>query len=344
MVNGSGSEMTSPVVAMMEQGMRVMRAENDTQQSMAVARPRDEEKVEETCLRELEQYPQYAAKMYYVIPYKDRSDGVEKTVNVEGPSIKAANVLLRRWGNSAAGFRITGGDAENIQVAGVCLDYETNVRRTAELKVSRLAWNKKAGKMLPLRDDRLTMAIAAAGSKVERNAIFKILPFGLIERFTAKAKEIAASGRKNPKDAVVPIAQRMAKMYATFLSLGVDKKVVDGYLAEHHELESDEQVVGHMIGVFNAINDGEVPVEEVFSQFKKPAKAGAVSAAAPVITMEQRDELRKLREKAKVSVDTLREYLENQYGIDSTEKLPATEFESVSKWITSGEGEIPFGE
>lgn len=345
--SSAGSEMTHPVVQLMEQGLRVMRAENETQQSMAVAHPRNEARVLDKALAELEQYPEFAEKMFYVIPYKDRSDGKEKVVNVEGPSIKAANVLKRLWGNNAAGFRIVGGDEQRLQVQGVFLDYETNSRRTAEMSVSRMAWNKAAGKVIPLRDDRLTMAIQAAGSKAVRNAILNELPIGLVNTFWKKAREVAASGRKTAKGAVMPVAERMTKMFSTFAALGVDKKLMDAYLAEHHELDTDEAVLIHMIGIHNAIDDGQVSVEEVFSGFKRPGKADVVKAAGPVLSLAQREELRKLMDTHKVMVATLREYLQNTYGddVDSTEKLPAVEFEAVKAWIVKGPNqEIPFGE
>ncbi len=282
-------DMTKPVVEMLEQGLTIMRAENDTQQAMAVQKPRNIKELTDRSMAELRAFPQFAKKAYYSIPYKDRSgeDG-EKTVLVEGPSIKAANALARNWGNNASGFRVTGADDERILIQGVFLDYETNVRKTAEISVARKAWSKKFNKVIPLREDRLNMAIQAGGSKAVRNAILNGLPVGLVDGYFAEAKRIAASGGKAPETGPVnteDIRAEMAQVTKAFENIGITADVLNSYVSARPELSDEEAVTAHLIGLLTAIQDGQVNAEEVFAvpaeDIREPQPAPAPQATAP---------------------------------------------------------------
>lgn len=328
----SNQEVTAQVTNTVMSGATVIQMENDTQRSIAILQKRDEEKVRDAALKELELYPQFAEKAYYVIPYKDG----DKIVNVEGPSIKAAMALGRRWGNAVNGARIVGEDANRIQMEGVFLDYETNFRTVRPISVSKNSWSKKFGKVIPLRDDRLNMAIQAGASKAVRNAILSALPVGLVEEYTAMAKKVASGGTVKKGQAPKPVAERMKDMYTRFAAIGADKKAVDAYLAEHHELESDELVLAHMIGIYNALSDGQAKLEEVFETVEKaapvePEKMPLKNAIA--ISYEQRNRIVTLLKNNKKTIDELNDYLDNQYGFRGTENIPATEYDAVVEWI-----------
>ena len=256
--------MTEPVVEMMQQGMTIMRAENETQQAMAVQRPRDVRDLTKRAIDELRAFPEFAKKAYYSIPFRDKETG--ETKPVEGPSIKAANALVRHWGNNASGFRVVGADEDRILVQGVFLDYETNMRRSAEMSVSRKFKSKK-GETYSLDVRRLDMAIQAGGSKAVRNAILNALPAGLVEGYFAEAKRIVAKGGKVDEAPATPedIAEVREKIFTAFATLTVERQEVVAYISRHPELETEEAVVAHLQGVLNAIEDGQTTVDEVFA-------------------------------------------------------------------------------
>ncbi len=335
------------IADLVQQGATIVQIENDTQRTIAIQRPRDEEKVLKDALKELELYPQFAEKAYYVIPYKT-GDG-DKTQDVKGPSIKAAMALGRRWGNAANGGRIIGEDDRRVQMEGVFLDYETNFRTVRPMSISKTAWSKKFGKVIPLRDDRLNMAIQAGASKAIRNAILAALPVGLVEEYTATAMKIAASGVKRKGETVKPIKERIAAMYAAFAAVAVDKKAIDGYLAEHPDLGNDEGILAHMIGVYNAISDGQASVEEVFpalqkEPLKEPQRATDASAArVPVIAFAERKTIDELMKKNKVDIKGVNVFLSQQFGYEGIENVHAgDEYIQLCAWLRGGE--IPFGE
>lgn len=261
-----GTDVSQEVVNLMEQGMTIMRAENETQQSMAIQKPRDLARLVNAAIEELRAFPDFAKKAYYSIPYKDYTTTPASTVMVEGLGIKAANALVRHWGNNASGFRVVGADEDRIMVQGVFLDYETNMRRTAEISVSRKA-KKRDGSTYELDVTRLNMAIQSGGSKAVRNAILNAMPVGFTDGYFAEAKRIVLKGGKTDTAPVTPedIKSAMEGIFKAFAGQQVERAEVANYISRHPELDSEEGVVTHLQGVLNALAEGATTIEQVFS-------------------------------------------------------------------------------
>lgn len=282
---------SAPVLELMEQGATVMRAENENLQAMAIQRPRNLDKLTKAAMLELRAFPEYAKKMYYSIPFKDRSDGEEKVVMVEGPSIKASNALARHWGNNSKGWRMVGSDEERVNLQGVFIDHETGSRTTAEMSVSRRA-RKRDGTYYMLPADRLNLAIQAGGSKAVRNAINNALPIGLVEGYFAEAKKIAARGGKIDvvEGTAVDTANIMAQMeecISTLEGMGVERAEIMDHVSRQNELNDEEAVTAHLIGLINAIGEGQVTVEEAFTAPDKPIMEPQ-RASTPVVVSDSK--------------------------------------------------------
>ena len=242
--------------------MTVVRMENETQQQIALQKPRDESRVSDEAILELKAYPEFAKKAYYSIPYKERNEGLERIVMIEGPSIKAAMALARKWGNAADAARIVDESDSRITVEGVFFDYQTNRRTLRTKSISRLGWSKQAKSMVPLRIDRLNIAIEAGMSKAVRNAILASLPVGLIERYMAEAKRIVSLPKPNAKSK--PAKERIDESMNWFVKLGAGKDDVKSYI-NGLGLETDDDVVQHLAGLYTAIKDGQITIKQVFS-------------------------------------------------------------------------------
>lgn len=236
------------------------KMESDIQIAQAIKNPRNEMTIFSNAIKELEIVPEFANKAFYSIPYKDQ---MGETVYVEGPSIKAAMSLARRWGNCATGARIVSDDDDRVIVEGIFWDYETNMRSYSQYSVAKKAWSKKTKQVIPLREDRLNMAIQSGMSKAQRNAILKALPVYLTDKFFAKAKEISSGKNKdNAKKEYIPTRFKKAK--DKFMELGITESQWEAYLSG---LSIDrEAIIEHLIGLYNAIKDGETKLEDVFPQ------------------------------------------------------------------------------
>jgi len=267
--------MTHPVAELIAQGMTVLRVENESQQAMATMKPRDEAKVYAGAVKELELAPQFAKTAWYSIPYKDG----EKTVFVEGPSIKAAMALARRWGNCANAARITDNMDDRVIVEGVFMDYETNLRTLRTVSVAKRAWNHKMKQVLPLREDRLNMAIQSGMSKATRNAILASLPASLVDTYVAAAKRVAiGKGPAGSKEK--SLKERIEDAKKKFVTMGATENSIQLYI-NGQAYETDEDLLAGLMGLWTSINDGQASIEDVFGA--PEAAAAPAQGALPTV-------------------------------------------------------------
>lgn len=258
---------SNPVADLVVQGLRVVKIENDTQQMIATQRPRNEETVYRGAVAELQLAPDFAKSAYYSIPYKDKQTG--STAMVEGPSIKAAMALARRWGNCTNGARIVDETDERLTVEGVFMDYETNVRTLRTVSVAKMGYSSATKTTYRLREDRLNIAIQAGMSKAVRNAILASLPAGMVEAYMAEAKRLAAGGKVDKAAKPESAAARIKKAIAAFVKLGVPEGGVQSYI-NGLSTETEEETIAHLMGLYNSIKDGQTTIQEVFELKEAP--------------------------------------------------------------------------
>jgi hypothetical protein len=269
-----GADGPTALVAM---GHAVLKIENETLAQVAIQRPRDEGRVLSGALKELEMVPDEAHRAYYEIPYRDTAPGGEqRMVKVTGPSIKAATALARRWGNCSATARILGEDGDSIEMEGVFIDYETSVRFTRPLRVSKYMKTRRG--VILLDPKRLETAVAAGASKAMRNAILTGLPAYLVSAYDRKAREIAGGKAEAPLD-----AKTRAAIIRTFGEFKVTEQQLGAYL-EKPPAEWTGSDRASLIGVYNALKDGQTTVEEVFGGGASAETTAPVVDAATTLT------------------------------------------------------------
>lgn len=255
-------------------GTNQLATELRTQRELAISNPRKEKAVFDAAMAELEFAPEFAERSYYVIPFRDTNG---EKVEVKGPSVKASRALARRWGNCATASRVVSQEEDAFVVEGLFVDFETNVifRRTQRVRKTYIPKETKIPK--PLREDRLNMAIQAGMSKAERNATLDGLPPYLVESYYQRAMKIAgAKGKKEGKTLV----ERWGAMYTFFERKGVSKDRLNAYIKENLDGQGDDEQLGHLNGVGNALKDGQTTVEQVFGTVpEKKAGDGPVGAA-----------------------------------------------------------------
>jgi hypothetical protein len=257
-----------------------LSVEMKSQRDAALARPRNEESVFAAAMKELAAFPQFAEEAFYSIPFKDK-DG--KVALVEGPSVKASRALARRWGNCTTASRIVADLGDSYDVEGVFVDYETNfvTRRIVPVKKVYIA---KATKLpVPLREDRLTMAVQAGMSKAERNAALAGLPVYLVEAYFAEAKRIA--GQKGKKENLT-VEQRFGILYDLFKkSFGIERERLQAFLDKTFAADANpDEVLGTLKGIYNALKDGQATVDDLLGEASAETKAGKGPVGADDLT------------------------------------------------------------
>lgn len=248
-----------PVMELIREGLAVMRVENETQQQIAVLRPRDESKVLAAVLGELKQTPEFAKKVFYAIPFKDENAKDGKTW-VEGISIGGSMAIQRRWGNSASACRVVDEKADRIITEGVFMDYESNTRVMRQVAVNRMYKVKDSNTMKPLRGDFLERAIASGMSKAVRNAVLHGIPEFIKIEYLREAKKVAG-GQVIKNAAKPPLAERIAELLTGYENVGVSKQEIASYMGKPSLKEDDYE---KLLGLLNALEEGYVKKESIF--------------------------------------------------------------------------------
>ena len=246
-------------VALVAQGAVLMRVQNETMSAVAIQRPRDEELALQRALADLERLPpEIAKKMQYAIKYTDHGTG--RITMVRGPSIQAAVALMRRYGNALGGAITLKEDATGWELEGYFMDLESTIRIGRPYRGSKLyrPRGSKTAVMLPL--ERQLQAFQSAVSKAMRNAILEGLPDYFIATYLARARELAGGGKEDAP------AQEKARLGAieAFEKLGITLAQLEAY-AEKPQARWTGADVADLRGVWTAIQDGQISVEEAFA-------------------------------------------------------------------------------
>lgn len=263
--------MGSDASALVARGATLMRVENDAMLAVAIQRPRDEKKVLKGAIEELHMVPEEAKRAYYSIPYKERQpDGSMKLVPVEGPSIKAAMALARRWGNCSVTARTLSEDAVGADLAGIFLDFETNFRVERPFRATRLM-KKRNGGTWTLNPQQWIAHLQATASKASRTATLNGLPAYLVAQYLKHARIIAAGDPDSKAD-----PKKVAAVLRGFERYKVTQDMLEKYVdAPIAEWMGDH--LATLIGLGNAIADKQLTVEEAFDL---PEADGSTSTPA----------------------------------------------------------------
>jgi hypothetical protein len=171
-----------------------------------------------------------------------------------GPSVRMAEIAIASYKNLAVGSRVVGNDGKFVTAQAICHDLENNVRITIE--VQRRITNKE-GKTYS--DDMQVVTANAACSIALRNAAFRVIPKAIINPVYEKAKAVAIGDAKS-------ISQRWQAATMYFSKIGKDEKAVLEYLGKASSESIDLLDIEKLLGLRNAIRDGEITIDEAFKR------------------------------------------------------------------------------
>lgn len=210
--------------------------------------PRAESLILSRVLRDLDEHPDDAEGAYYTLTFR-RGD---REVVVEGPSIRAAMALARRWGNCRIAARFSHEDDDALYVEGLFWDLESNTVCVRPVRVPK--WQRRHGQIIRLPEDDFARAAQAAASKAIRNAILAMLPSSLVSSYVARAKAHVA--RRADSD-----QQASHKIIAAFGQLGVSEDQLEREWGPRSGWTPE--IIAAMRGVWTAIRDGQMKPEDV---------------------------------------------------------------------------------
>lgn len=192
--------------------------------------------------------------------------------NVEGPSIRLAEVLAQNWGNLAFGVKeLEQREGESVAMA-YAWDLETNVRQE---KVFTVPHSRKArGKIQKLTDPRdIYEMVANQGARRLRACILGIIPGDIVEKAVEECNKTLTGNNKEPlKDRIAKALKVFHEKYRVTQEMVEDRF---GYNAESFT----EYDYLELIKIFNSLKDGMSKVDEWFDKEVKKESDSKLSEA-----------------------------------------------------------------
>lgn len=192
-----------------------------------------------------------ANECFYVLR-RNNGDGTQQMI--EGLSVRMAEIIASCWGNLMIATRIIGNDGKCITAQAVCVDLESNLRVSVEVK--RRITNRY-GKTFS--EDMQVVTGNAASAIAFRNAVLKVIPKAVTKKIIEHVKEVSLGQSLN-------MEQSRNNLVAYYAKLGVDKETLLDYLHIKSTDEIDKDIVFELRGIANAIKEGTTTVQETFIQ------------------------------------------------------------------------------
>ena len=172
--------------------------------------------------------------------------------NIQGPSVRLAEIAVSCYGNIRAASRIIDNDGKTITSQGICHDLENNVMISVEVR--RRITNKE-GKTY--NEDMQVTTGNAANSIAFRNACFKVIPGALVKPVYDAAKAVAIG-------TATTLAVKREKMVKRLNAMGVTTPQILAKLGRTSVENMGLDDLETLIGLGTAIKDGDSTIEEAF--------------------------------------------------------------------------------
>lgn len=226
----------------------INRAEIDIQISTAKAYPRNVDECINEAMGMIISDQETAESCIYSLP-RGKS-------NIEGPSIRLAEIVAYCWGHLRCSTTITGNDGNSITATGMCWDLQKN---TAMLSETKRSIRTKDGRTY--NNDMQIVTGNAAASIALRNAIFRVIPKHHINKLYDIAVKTAVGDQKS-----MPVVR--LKTITHFEKRGISRDVIFDYFNISAIEELTKEHITTLIGKHNAIKDGQLRIDDAFAKIE----------------------------------------------------------------------------
>lgn len=190
--------------------------------------------------------------------------------NVQGPSIRLAEVLAQNWGNISFGIKeLEQKNGESIAMA-YAWDVETNTRQEKIFTVPHKRYTRSKG-ITPLADPRdIYELVANNGSRRLRACILGVIPGDIVELAVEECNKTLSGNNSTP------LKDRLARALTAFKeNYDVTQEMIEDKFGYDISQFSEKNFV-ELIQIFNAIKDGMTKVTDVFEKVKTETKANSL--------------------------------------------------------------------
>jgi hypothetical protein len=237
----------------------IVSAEVDVQIATAKRFPRDVELFRKRALEMATVDEETAADCCYKLPPrkkrkdKDKPEDDEKPKEIEGPSIRLAEVVMTCWGNMRVQGMPIAEEDRFIVVRGAAWDLENNNAFSVDLK------RRITGHYGRYSDDMIAVTTAAGISIAVRDAIFRVVPFTYVKEIYLRCKEKARGTQAT-------LVERRTRAMKWFAEQGVAAGKVLAALGVRTEAEITLDHLETLNGYRTALREGRTTKDEIFGE------------------------------------------------------------------------------
>jgi len=260
--NASGDQVNA--IAQLPRELAIIKMENDNMMALAAVHPRNYGAVLADIKDQLKTFKTFAQTAMYSKPVGKEPGGGMKYAR--GLSIRAAEALAISYEHNQCNVHVTPIDNDTARVEASFVDYERgSIWRTSGV-VSKVYKTRNGGTMRHPDDRFYDVVCKAAGSKHIRECILRSVPPGLRSELEACVNEQLDEFLDD---------STVNKVVAQFSQKGVSKEQLEGLLGKRLDaMTKDDRAT--LLGVWNAIEQGETTVAELFSGNGAPSQTQAV--------------------------------------------------------------------
>lgn len=244
------------------------KASIDIQISTAKAYPRNIRRATENALAIVTMDQTIAQTCTYSVPRGGKK--------ISGPSVHLAKIIAQVWGNMRIDAKVVDIDQSRITSESVCWDLESNLAIKVQIKRSIVS---RTGRF---SEDMITVTGNASNSIALRNAVLSVIPKGIVDKIYNAAKQTITGDVSDKNKLISKRVQVFQQLRDTF---GVSDKEILFAIGKASIDFVDADDIITLVGVGQAIRDGDTTVDEAFKGAVKNGNGG------PAVTVEELQKL-----------------------------------------------------
>jgi hypothetical protein len=238
----------------MSRELAMVRMENESMMAECRVRPRDFDDIKAELLQQLKAFPEMAAEAVYEKPVGKDESGRQKYVR--GLSIRAAESLAEAYRYNRIRSDVVEVDGDKVKIEATFTDFQGG-RIWQDSGLLSKTYKDRNGRLAKFNDDRFyNVIVKAEVSKRVREVILRSVNAGLKAWFESECEKIA--------DGLLDDAT-INKIVKQFETMAVTLEMLEALIGRQKAMGWVQADRTRLLGVWNAIRDGETTVNEVFS-------------------------------------------------------------------------------
>jgi len=180
---------------------------------------------------------------------------------ITGPSVHLAKLVVSNWGNMRTEAKVVSVTDKEVISRGTAWDLENNVASAFEV---RRKITGKDGRRF--NEDMITVTGNAANSIAYRNAVFAVVPKGIVDKIY-KAAQKQITGDLSDEDKLIKRRANAIKFFTDEYAITEDEVLKLCGKQTVKQIKADE--IALLIGIMQSLKDGDTTVDELMKSIRK---------------------------------------------------------------------------